>query len=108
MTIYLHHLRVLKACASQGRGDVEGRPESNGQHDGWPLGGEAQDLRDHHGSPQNVTGGFMDLHGEMKRPRTSLKSCCEIHGDAMVILTKTYGDVMGSDKNLDLTSRKFI
>jgi len=27
-------------------------------------------LRDHHGSPQNVTGGFMDLHGEMKRPRS--------------------------------------
>ena len=45
--------------AFQGRGDVEGRPESHGQHDGWPL-----------GSPENVTGGFMDLHGEMKRPRS--------------------------------------
>ena len=79
MTIYLHHLRVLKTCACnchvrnlvpetrrafQGRGDVEGRPESNGQHDGWPLGGEAQDLRDHHGSPQNVTGDPWGCHGD--------------------------------------------
>ena len=48
MTIYLHHLRVLKACASQGRGDVEGRPESNGQHDGWPLGGDSGITMDHH------------------------------------------------------------
>ena len=63
MTIYLHHLRVLKTCACnchvrnlvpetrrafQGRGDVEGRPESNGQHDGWPLGGDSGITMDHH------------------------------------------------------------